>query len=103
MPSKLIQISACLAMSCLAQSAMAQSITVFTDSLTPLQNAPPTATFIELDAAQHIEQQMSAGLPGNPQEAERFMRERMQSAEWQQLEAELQRNAEGLATAKALG
>ena len=83
--------------------AMAQSVTIFTDSQTQLLNLPPSVVVVQLDASQRIEETMSADLPANPQEAERLMRARMQSGEWETMEAELQRNAEGLAKAKALG
>lgn len=92
-----------LALSCLIQTTQAQSITAFTTTQLPLQNAPPETTIIHLDKPQLIEEQMSLDLPGNPQEAEHLIRTRMQSAEWQQLQQDLQRSSEGVAKARALG
>lgn len=103
MSFKLLQLPIYLATLSLAQSAMAQSVTVFVDGQTPLQNSSSATAIFELDAAQRIEERMSADLPGNLQQAEQLMRTRMQSSAWRAMEIELQRSAEGLAKAKALG
>lgn len=103
MPPNLSRTLQGLALGCLIQTTQAQSITAFTTTQLPLQNVPPETTIIHLDQPQLIEAQMSLDLPGNPQEAARLIRSRMQSLEWKQLGQDLQQSSEGVARARVLG
>lgn len=81
----------------------ANSVTVFSTTRISLTNLPHQASVIHLDRSQLIEEQMSAGLPSDPQTAALQLHQRMQTPAWLRLEHELQQSAAGLAKAQRLG
>lgn len=56
---------------------MAQEVWFITQSGKPLQGARAPTRVIELDAAQRIEAELAAGLPGDPRQAEPMVRRRL--------------------------
>ncbi|MHB0818461.1 TIGR03757 family integrating conjugative element protein [Stutzerimonas stutzeri] len=80
-----------------------RSVVVYTTSQIALTQVPPEAKIVMLDRLQQIEAQMSQGLPANPQHAALIVKQRMNSAEWLRLQAELRPASEGVAQARSAG
>ncbi|KTT00718.1 hypothetical protein NS376_14810 [Pseudomonas oryzihabitans] len=68
----------------------------------PLTNVAG-ARVVLLDAPERLEQQLSEGLPANPQQAAAIMQQRMRSASAQQLGRDLARAHQDVADAWSLG
>lgn len=81
---------------------LAQQVKVFTDSTIPVSNAG-TAQVILLDQPRLLEQQLSAGLPGNQEQAEHTVLTRLQTPEGQGLYQQLIDAHMGVVSAWQLG
>ncbi|EPC00620.1 hypothetical protein L861_06680 [Litchfieldella anticariensis FP35 = DSM 16096] len=79
------------------------TVEVFTVAGMPVINAEPSTVVIELDAPARLDAEISQGLPSEPSEAERVMRERMRSPEWADSVLRYGDLSTGLARAWVLG
>lgn len=82
-----------------APAAFAQSVKVFTDSDNPVANNAVGAEVFLLDRPRILEQQLSAGLPGNIDQAEQVALARLQTHDGQQLMQQLIDAHRGVVTA----
>jgi integrating conjugative element protein (TIGR03757 family) len=85
-----------------ASVASASEVLVFTDSSHPVTNVGD-ARVIFLDRVVHIEKEMSEGLPTNIDDAERAVKERINSAEGAKKIQELSEAYQGLMQAWKMG
>ena len=79
-----------------------RSIEVFTITGMPPQNMPSNAVLVEIDAAGRIDALLSESLPDDPEQAQAFMRQVMNSPEWDSFSQQLKQAYTGLARAQQL-
>lgn len=103
MLSHLAKAASALALVALPALVLGAEITVVATSQIQLQSVPDHASVILLDEPELIEDQMSEGLPPHPAQAMQILKTRMQSREWQQLQLQLRKAAEGVASAWSMG
>lgn len=92
---------ACLALLGMATDAHAEAWAV-TDSTHPL-SVPPGVRLIQLDAGEHLDEQLSAGLPADPQQAMSLLRQRLQNPANARLGQDLVAAQQGLVDAWSVG
>lgn len=92
-----------IALSAFVTVARAEEVTVYSTSKIQLQNVPPHAAVVLLDAPQEIQAKMSRGLPAHPQQAAELIKTRRHSPEWQQLQLQLRESADDVVKAWVAG
>jgi len=91
----------CLLLFLLAGSASAQ-VWVITDTRHPVTGSASTQRIIQLDAAQHIEAELSANLPADPQQATTLVQQRLNQG-GQTLQQRLREAYQGVTDAWSMG
>ncbi|CAD5757420.1 integrating conjugative element protein, PFL_4709 family [Escherichia coli] len=77
--------------------------TVYTDSAHPPVNLPPEVQVVLLDGPQQLQDAFFGPLPADPEAAETLVRTRMQSPEWQSVQADLAERYRQVTHAWSLG
>lgn len=78
-------------------------VEVFTVAGEPVTHVPDNAVVIELDATARLDDQLSQGLPQDPQQAQQLIESRMKTPEGQAILKHYERLYTGLARAWMLG
>ncbi|MGJ8518376.1 hypothetical protein LMG33810_002744 [Carnimonas sp. LMG 33810] len=78
-------------------------VEIFTSSEMPVSNVPSDAVTVSIDSGEKLDDQISADLPDDPDEAEAVMHRRMRSPEYRAHAEQLNQAYTGLARAWILG
>jgi len=87
---------------CLLGGSVNAQIWVITDSLHPVTGSASVQRVIQLDSAQHIEAELSANLPADPQQAAAFVRQHLNQGS-QTLQQRLREAYQGVTDAWSMG